>query len=211
MTSEQQRANGQIFLVDDDPAVRDALTVTFTLEGFQARGFADGASFLAVARATVPDAVLLDVKMPGSSGIDLLNELDAQHYPAPIFIISGQGDIPMAVEAIRKGAFDFLEKPFDASTVVNRVREAIKFQERRVSIDRPDLVNRPFPGCDRLTRRECEVLAEVTVGASNKEAGNKLGISPRTVEVHRARIMEKLQAKNTADLVRIVLTGGRAS
>jgi FixJ family two-component response regulator len=211
MTSEQQRVCGEIFLVDDDPAVRDALSVTFMLEGFQARGFADGTSFLKVAREKVPDAILLDVKMPGASGIDILHDLDAQNYPAPIFIISGQGDIPMAVEAIKNGAFDFLEKPFDADTVVRRVREAIKAQRRRPSTHKSDILSRSFPGRERLTRREREVLAEIASGASNKEAGNKLGISPRTVEVHRARVMEKLNARNTADLVRIVLSESRVS
>lgn len=210
MTTEQQR-NGEVFLVDDDTAVRDALSVTFRLEGFRARGFADGTSFLEIARVNVPAAILLDVKMPGSSGIDILKELDAQNYPAPIFIISGHGDIPMVVEAIRKGAIDFLEKPFDARIVVERVREAIKVQEQRASNGGPGLLDRSFYGHDRLTRREREVLAEIAAGASNKEAGIKLVISPRTVEVHRARIMEKLNAKNTADLMRIVLTGSRLS
>ena len=208
---KQQRMKGEIFLVDDDPAVRDALSVTFMLEGFRARGFADGVSFLRAARESVPDAILLDVKMPGPSGIDLLHDLGAQNYPAPIFIISGQGDIPMAVEAIKNGAIDFLEKPFDAETVVRHVREAIKVQERRASCHKPDFLSRPFAGHERLTRREREVLAEIASGASNREAGNMLGISPRTIEVHRAHVMEKLNAKNTADLVRIVLSGERVS
>ena len=187
---EQQRMKGEIFLVDDDPAIRDALSVTFMLEGFRARGFADGVSFLTAARESVPDAILLDVKMPGTSGIDLLHDLDAKNYPAPIFIISGQGDIPMAVEAIKNGAIDFLEKPFDAETVVRNVREAIKTLERRASNHKPDFLSQSFAGHERLTRREREVLAEITSGASNKEAGNKLGISPRTIEVHRAHVME---------------------
>ena len=208
---EQQRMKGEIFLVDDDSAIRDALSITFMLEGFRPRGFADGASFLTAARECVPDAILLDVKMPGTSGIDLLHDLDAKNYPAPIFIISGQGDIPMAVEAIKNGAIDFLEKPFDAETVVRNVREAIKTLERRASNYKSDFLSQSFAGQERLTRREREVLAEITSGASNKEAGNKLGISPRTIEVHRAHVMEKLNAKNTADLVRIVLSGERVS
>ena len=206
----QQRTRDAIFLVDDDSAVRDALSIIFTLEGFQVRGFADGATFLEIAREQVPDAVLLDVYLPGCSGLEVLRELNGRRYPAPIFMISGQGDIPLAVDAIRNGAADFLEKPFAAETVVRRVREAIARWGRHHSADRTDLRIRIFPGHDRLTRRERDVLIEITTGASNKEAGRTLGISPRTIEVHRARIMEKLGARNAADLVRIVLSEHQA-
>src|ERR1700746_4091495 len=118
-------ANDEIFIVDDDATVRDALSVVFSLEGYHVSGFADGNSFLAAARAEAPACIILDVHMPGRSGLDILKALNAEHYPTPIFIISGQGDIPMAVEAIRSGALDFIEKPFNGETVVTRVREAI--------------------------------------------------------------------------------------
>ena len=200
----------EVFIVDDDQAVLDALSVVLSLEGYQVVGFADGASFLTAAKARTPACIILDVHMPGRSGLDILRELNAQHYPAPIFIISGQGDIPMAVEAIKHGALDFIEKPFDADTVIARVREAIEAQSRRLQ-DGMDagILSRKFPGHDQLTPREREVLAQIAAGASNKEAGRHLGISPRTIEVHRARIMEKLGAKNAADLVRIVMTDTR--
>jgi FixJ family two-component response regulator len=204
--NERQRAHDAIFLVDDDSSVRDALSIMFTLEGFHVRGFADGTTFLETAREQVPDAVLLDVYLPGCSGLEVLRELNGRRYPAPIFMISAQGDIPLAVDAIKNGAADFLEKPFAAETVVRRVRDAIARWERQHSPDRCDLRIRLFPGHDRLTRRERDVLIEITAGASNKEAGRSLGISPRTIEVHRARIMEKLGARNAADLVRIVLS-----
>jgi PAS domain S-box-containing protein len=116
-------------------------------------------------------------------------------------------DLPPLID----DAIDFLEKQFDAETVVRHVRETIKAQRRRASSQQPDFLSRPFTGHERLTRREREVLAEITSGASNKEAGNKLGISPRTIEVHRAHVMEKLNARNTADLVRIVLSGERVA
>jgi FixJ family two-component response regulator len=145
--------------------------------------------------------------MPGRSGLDILKELNAQHYGAPIFIISGQGDIPMAVDAVKNGALDFIEKPFDADTVVARVREAIEAWARRsMEKDQDSILAAEFPGHDLLTPREREVLAQIARGASNKEAGRHLGISPRTIEVHRARVMEKLGAKNAADLVRIVMS-----
>ncbi len=201
--------SGEIFIVDDDPAVRDALSVVFSLEGYHVASFGEGSTFLNAARARTPACILLDVHMPGRSGLDILKELNAQHYGAPIFIISGQGDIPMAVDAIKNGALDFIEKPFDADTVVARVREAVEAWRRRATSDSSDILSLQFPGHQSLTPREREVLAQIAGGASNKEAGRRLGISPRTIEVHRARIMEKLGAKNAADLVRIVLSEGR--
>lgn len=199
MTSEPQA----IYIVDDDPAVRDALSVVFDMEGFLVETFSDGDTFIQSAQKTQPACVILDVHMPGRSGIDILKALNGENYPAPIFIISGQGDIPMAVEAIRNGAFDFIEKPFTADAVVERINDGIKAMTDRQQGNS----HAAFQGAELLTRREKEVLKEITDGASNKEAGRTLGISPRTVEVHRARIMEKLGARNAADLVRIVLGG----
>jgi FixJ family two-component response regulator len=182
-------ASSEIHIVDDDAAVRDALAVVLTLEGYHVSGFADGHSFLAAVRSQAPACVILDVHMPGRSGLDILKELNAKNYPAPVFIISGQGDIPMAVEAIKNGAI-----------------EATARQQSRGGLG--DSLAQ-FPGSDLLTSREREVLNLIAGGASNKEAGRQLGISPRTIEVHRARIMEKLGAKNAADLVRIVLSETR--
>jgi len=200
----------ELFIVDDDVSVRDLLAAVFTVEGYQVTRFAEGDSFLAAARTQTPACVLLDVHMPGRSGLDILRDIDAQRFGAPIFIISAQAEIPTAVEAIRKGAFDFIEKPFDPDAVVARVRSAIAGFARRNGgppVD-PRLLN--IACGERLTPRERDVLAQIANGASNKEAGRQLGISPRTIEVHRARIMEKLGARNTADLVRIVLTEATA-
>jgi FixJ family two-component response regulator len=203
---------GEIFIVDDDPAIRDALSVVLTLEGYHVTGFSEGNGFLAAARARTPVCILLDVNMPGRSGLDILKELNGEQYGAPIFIISGQGDIPMAVDAIKNGALDFIEKPFDADTVVGRVRDAVEAWARRAAGEgQSDILSMQFPGHQQLTPREREVLAQIAGGSSNKEAGRRLGISPRTIEVHRARIMEKLGAKNAADLVRIVLSESRSS
>jgi FixJ family two-component response regulator len=195
-----------VFIVDDDPSVRAALGIVFAGEGYRVTGFAEGETFLSAVLLRTPWCILLDVHMPGRSGIDLLKELHAKSHPAPVFIISGRGDIPVAVEAIRNGALDFIEKPFDAAAVVTRVRDAIRAREPRATAG---LVRaRAFPGSDLLTAREREVLDEIAQGASNKEVGRRLGISPRTVEVHRARIMTKLGARNAADLMRIVLNAG---
>jgi two-component system, LuxR family, response regulator FixJ len=196
----------EIFIVDDDQSVRTALAVVLSGEGFEVTGFPEGESFLTAARSRTPRCVLIDVHLPGRSGVELLKALDAQRYPAPIFVISGQGDIPTAVDAIRHGALDFIEKPFDPATVATRVREAIDAWQntgRELGI-----LARDFPGHERLTARERQVLERIACGASSKEAGRELAISPRTVEVHRARIMEKLGAKNAADLIRVVLGKG---
>jgi two-component system, LuxR family, response regulator FixJ len=202
-----QTSNGEIYIVDDDPAVRDALSMVFSLEGYHVCGFEDGNSFLAAARTRPPACIILDVQMPGRSGLDILKELNAENYATPIFIISGEGDIPMAVDAIRNGALDFIEKPFNTDTVVECVRGAIAASARRQQDGKAnEMLSPTFPGHELLTPREREVLKQIASGASNKEAGRQLGISPRTIEVHRARIMEKLGAKNAADLVRIVLS-----
>jgi len=204
--------NSEIFIVDDDAAVCNSLSMIFTLEGYRVTMFGDGAAFLAAARIRPPACVLLDVHMPGKSGLDILKELDARNYAAPIFIMSGRGDIATAVEAIKSGACDFIEKRRDLDATVARVRETIDgwTNPRRQHGNGGEPLPRSFSGCDRLTPREHDVLNQITAAASNKETAKALGISRRTVEVHRVHIMQKLGAKNTADLVRIVLSKGRA-
>ncbi|WP_319530718.1 response regulator [uncultured Cohaesibacter sp.] len=196
-----------IHIVDDDPAVRDALSVLFELEGYQVETFSNGEDFLAFSREKAPSVILLDVHMPGRSGLEVMEELAARHVAAPVMIISGQGDIPMAVNAIKMGAHDFIEKPFDGTEVVDRIEKILETANKVPDAGQSALTNWSFPNAETLTPRERDVLLQITQGASNKEAGQHLAISPRTIEVHRARIMEKLKARNTADLVRIVLTG----
>ena len=204
--AEKAAPRGEIFVVDDDPAVRDTLSMVLSAGGYEVICFADGAALLAVARGRTPSAILLDVHIPGKSGLDILKELHGEDYPAPIFMISGQGDIAMAVSAIKNRALDFIEKPFRGSEIVARLDEAIGAYTRRQMQNASNIASLHFPGREPLTRREREVLEQFTTGASNKEAGRTLGISPRTIEDHRANIMKKLGAKNAADLVRIVMT-----
>lgn len=198
----------ELIVVDDDAAVRDALRLVFELEGFRVSVFPDGPSFLIGVKTRKPDCVILDVHMPGKTGIEVLNELGPDFH-VPVFMISGQGDIPMAVEAIKLGAHDFIEKPFDAETVVNRINATLQARADKAARSGSESALGSFAGEDQLTPREREVLECIALGASNKEAGRQLGISPRTIEVHRARIMEKLGARNTADLVRIVYSDAR--
>jgi len=201
----------QVYIVDDDPAVRTVLSAVFTRAGYHVTCFADGAAMVEGARIGTPACIILDVHIPVKSGRDILKQLNAQDYPVPIFMMSGQGDIAMAVDAIKNGALDFIEKPFRGSDVVARVEAAIEARSER---EAGDGVRDPrrfyFPGREPLSRREQDVLGEIVNGASNKEAGRKLGISPRTIEVHRAHLMQKIGARNAADLIRIVMSEGRS-
>jgi len=193
----------EIFIVDDDHDIREALSVVLCTKGYRATTFSDGQSFVRRAREQAPACVLLDLCMPGLSGLDVLREIDARTYPAPIVIVSGQNDIADVVEAMKSGAFDYIEKRHDAGAIAMRVVDAIVAWTR---IRHKDRAFAPaFSGQPLLTRRERDVLSQITAAASNKQAAKNLGISPRTVEIHRGHIMRKLGAKNTADLMRIVM------
>lgn len=198
--------NNEIFIVDDDHDVREALGAVFRKAGYRPSLFTDGASFIRLTRGQTPACVLLDLCMPGPSGIEILQELDAKNYPAPILMLSGQDNIPNVVKAMRYGAFDYIEKRLDAETIVARVADAIQtWKQLRHRRETSPSLSPEFPGYAQLTRREREVLSQIAGAASNKEAARNLGISPRTVEIHRGHIMHKLGAKNSVDLMRIVM------
>lgn len=208
--SDSGPSANEIYVVDDDRHVRDALSAMLETAGYKVICFADGISLMATARHCSPLCILLDVNLPGISGMDILKELCAEEYPAPIFLISGAGDIAMAVEAIKSGASDFIEKPFRRSDILRRIEDAIgRLTPREKRMTTVKALN--FPGREPLTPREREVLDLCSSGLPNKAIARHLDISPRTVEDHRANLMKKLGARNSTELVRLVMDARRDS
>jgi len=199
-------SSGEIFIVDDDEEACVAFSNVFVDAGYLATAFADEKLFVRTARIRIPACVILS----GLTGLDILAKLDAKEYPAPVLILSGQADIPSAVEAIRSGASDFIEKPLDAGAIIDRVRAAIgSWKGRRQNDDLPEGALPSLPGYDLLTSRERQVLFQITSAASIKETSKHLGISPRTVAVHRRHIMQKLSVRDSVNLMRAVLNRAR--
>ena len=194
-----------IYVVDDDDAVRDSLEAVLLAEGFEVAGFESAEAFLTKADAQAAGCCLMDVRMPGKDGLTLLGELGDDASSLPIIVMTGHGDVPMAVKAMKLGARDFIEKPFDTNLLLAAIRSALQpaAGRRQASVD-PALAEH----VGRLTPREREVLEHLVAGRSNKEVGLELGISPRTVEIHRARLMEKMAADSLAQLVRMAIDAG---
>jgi two-component system, LuxR family, response regulator FixJ len=203
-------SRGEIFVVDDDIATRETLSRALRAAGYEVTCFVDGAALLSQARSHVPASIFLEVQMPERSGLDLLKRLREENCPAPIFVTSSNGDIATAVEAVRSGAADFIEKPVNGREVVERMEMAIEELAQSDDDGMPDIVTH-LPGCEPFTRREREVLARIAVGETNKEAARKLGLSSRTIEGYRASIMRKVGARNAAELLRRVLSQSRCA
>ena len=196
---QESVAAHEVYIADNDLAFRSAVASGLETAGFRVTSFSDGPSLLAAMRSRTPDCLLIDLNVKGNSHTDLLGDLGSR-VATPIVTMADDPDIELAVSAMKKGASDFVSKPCAAESVVGRIKTIIDHHNEPASKVDPS----SFRGGDRLTPRERDVLQKIALGASNKEAGRQLGISPRTVEVHRARIMEKMGARNTADLVRIV-------
>jgi FixJ family two-component response regulator len=192
-----------VHVVDDDDAVRSSLRLLLKSVGLPTVAHASAHEFLAAWDGDQPGCLVLDVRMPGMSGIELQAELNQRGAIIPVIFISGHGDIPMAVEAIQHGAFDFLQKPFRDQDLIDRVQRALASDaEHRQLLQQRETLRQRF---DLLTPREQEVLQLVTQGKANKVMAGDLGVSQRTVEIHRARVMEKMGAQSLAQLVRMVL------
>ena len=192
--------DGPVFIVDDEPAVLDALRLMLGTFGYACRTFHSAEEFLAALTPATLGCVVADVRLPGMSGLDLQKELVRRGHALPMIFITAHGDIRMAVAAVKAGAVDFFEKPIDDALLVDSLHQALlrKDAERAARGRVGQLAVR----LRRLTAREKEVMALVTEGFSNAAIGDRLGISPRTVEHYRASVMEKMQARNLSDLVR---------
>jgi FixJ family two-component response regulator len=197
-----------IFIVDDDTAVRDSLKMLLRSVGQAVETFGSGQEFLDAYSEDRPGCLVLDIRMPGMSGLELQQKLNERHSIMPIIFITGHGDVPMAVEAMQAGAVDFIQKPFRDQDLIDRINQALeKDQNNRASLgERNDIRKR----LETLTPREREVLDLVVHGKANKVIAGDLRLSQRTVEIHRARVMEKMQASSLAHLVRMVLEVGQA-
>lgn len=192
-----------VFVVDDDPAMRDSLRWLIESTGLQVETFADAHTFLARIRPDLPGCLVLDVRMPGLSGLELQTELARRGVGLPTIVVTGHAEVPMAVRAVKAGAIDFIEKPFSDQLLLDRVRQGIDMDRReRDGRERRGEVLRRL---GLLTQREREVLDLVVAGRANKEIAVALRVSPKTVEVHRAHVMEKMQASSVAELVRLTL------
>lgn len=195
-----------VFIVDDDSEVRDALKLLMASVGLPAETYGSAKEFLENFDPKRPGCLLLDIRMPGMSGLDLQAQLAEHPIHPPIVIITGHGDVPMAVRAVQAGAVDFIEKPFHDQTLLDSVHKAIEQDAARrgEALLIADIQARH----ERLTPREKEVLDQVIAGKRNKVIASELGVSMSTVEAHRAKVMEKMEAESLSDLMRMMLSLG---
>lgn len=195
----------EIFIVEDDATVRQILSIVLTRAGYDVVCFLDGEALLATARKRYPLCILLDVRLPGKSGLEILKELRAENYPAPVIMISGHGTIDTAMEAVRNGAIDFIQKPFNGVKLVSRIEEALEREAASRVSALGSGCSLHLPGQEALTAREREILTQTLLGKSNKEVSRLYGISPRTVEDHRSNIKRKTGGKTLIELVRAAI------
>ncbi len=195
-----------VFVVDDDAGVLDAVRLLLRSVGLPSAGYASGREFLAAHDPEAPGCLVLDLRMPGMSGIELQGRLLEMGSEIPIIFVTAHGDVPTAVEAVKAGAVDFIQKPFQDQKLLDKVHQALALdaRTREVRRQRREIRRR----MEDLTPREAEVLSLVVAGRLNKTIARELGISQRTVEIHRARVMEKMQARSVSELVQMVVRTG---
>ena len=195
-----------MYVVDDDESVRDSLEVLLASSNYAVRSFESGRDFLNQAPSLAPGCAILDVRMPEVDGIALLHRLSELNVKIPVIVMTGYGDVSIAVSAMKAGAVDFVEKPIAWEQILASIQVALNHYEQPLAIERA----RAAIGArlQLLSQREAEVLEGIVVGLPNKAIARRLSISPRTVEVHRARVMDKMQAQSLSELVRLALAGG---
>lgn len=198
-----------VYIVDDDEAVRDSLRWLLEANNYRVRAFPSGESFLAEYDEKRPGVLIVDVRMPGMSGLELQEQLLMRKSTMPIVFITGHGDVPMAVSTIKKGAIDFLEKPFNETDLREIVGRMFEQANERLSQAQAQRAHDAMLA--RLTAREQQVLERIVAGRLNKQIADDLGISIKTVEAHRANIMEKLQVTTVADLMKVALSKSEIS
>jgi len=205
MQQARRRAPQTVFIVDDDEAVRDSLRTLLEAAGYQVRSFGTGGEFLS-AIPSEEGCLIIDVRMPGIGGLDVQERLKADGIALPVIVITGHGDVPLAVRAMKGGAVDFVEKPFAKTAIRAAVERALEIgrQQHKTRDEVAGAKARLSP----LTEREHEVLRLLVAGKQNKMIAYELGISPRTVEIHRARVMEKTRVRSLSELVRLAIAGG---
>ena len=190
-----------VFVVDDDPLVRDAVSNLLRSVDLQTRAFGSASEFLREKRPTLPSCLVLDVRLPGASGLDFQAELSKLDIRIPIIFMTAHGDIPMSVRAMKAGAVEFLTKPFREQDMLDAVKLALERDQGRIEAERAS--SELKSSFETLTPREREIMALVASGLMNKQVAGKMGLSEITVKVHRGRIMQKMGARSLADLVRM--------
>lgn len=192
-----------VFVVDDDPGVGDAIRLLLRSVGLRSETFLSAKEFLNAYEPGRPGCLVLDVRMPGMSGLELQGHLREMSSTLPIIFVTAHGDVPMAVDAVKAGALDFVQKPFRDQELLDKIQDALEV-DARARAEREDLAE-ITSRIDSLTPREAEVMDLVVAGKPNKNIARALGISQRTVEIHRSRVMEKMQVRSVSKLVQLVM------
>ncbi len=200
------RGDAVVHVVDDDVAVRQSLSFLLASDGLPVRLHESASAFLDSVQELTAGCIVTDVRMPGIDGIELLRRLKARGFALPVIVMTGHADVPLAVEAMKEGALDFIEKPFDDDLFLAAVRAALSRQEQ--SVQQSAHAAETKARIDSLSERERQVLEGLVAGKANKVIAFDLGISPRTVEIYRANVMNKMQASSLSELVRMALLAG---